>query len=229
MKSVKSKNGHWNGLTLKPTSFQARVLTNPYLPKPIRYSIVVAANWLFHGFLYMDTTEKVFFLILDLVLFVPLFLMFLAITNLVFSVTVSAIIAHTLHFFFNGHFYVLLKNLGHSEIGFARLKDYMNGLVKRANGKNEILAIVAYGSLSRHQLSESSDLDVRIFRQDGAINGLKACIFTFTERSRALLRKIPLDVYAFDGFRSLDKIDPSEPPAILYDPKRKLRDHYEKV
>jgi len=199
------------------------------MPKPIKYSIIVAANWLFHGFLYMDTTEKAFFLIIDLVLFVPLFLMFLAFTNLIFSVILSAIVAHTLHFFFNGHFYVLLKNLGRSETGFAHLKDYMNWLVKRADGKSEILAVVAYGSLSRHQLSESSDLDVRIVRQDGAINGLKACIFTFMERSRALLRKIPLDVYTFDGFRSLDKIDPSEPPVILYDPKRKLRDHYEKV
>lgn len=202
---------------------------NPYLPKPIRYSIVVVANWLFHGFLYMDITERAFFLTIDLALFVPLFLVFLSVASLFFSVILAAIIAHTLHFFFNGHFYVLLKNLGHSEIGFVRLKDYMNGLVKRANGKNEILAIAAYGSLSRHQLSESSDLDVRIVRQDGAINGLKACTFTFMERGRALLRKIPLDVYTCDGFRSLTKIDPSELPVILYDPKRKLRDHYEKV
>lgn len=213
---------------MKPNSFHARVLTNRYLPKVFKYGILILVNWFFHGFLYMDWTEKTFFLFLDGIFFLPVFLSLLAVSNLSLSVAIAIVAAHTLHWFFNGHLYVLFKNLGHSKTEFDHLKDYMKELSERAKGEKSILAIAVFGSLSRHQLTESSDLDVRIIRQRGAINGLKACMFTFMERSRALLGKIPLDVYTCDGFRSLSKIDTDELPVILYDPQKRLEEYYKR-
>jgi len=207
---------------MKPDSFQAKILNNRYLPWPFRFVIILFVNWVFHGFIYMDRTEKIFFLLLDGIFFLPIFFAFLALSNLSSSIILAVVITHTLHWLFNGHLYVLLKNLRLSKIELDCFAKYLSELRERAKREKSILAIAAFGSLSRGQLSESSDLDIRIIRRLGVINGIRACIFTFLERGRALLSKIPLDVYTLDGFQNLSKLCPDEPPVVLYDPQETL-------
>jgi predicted nucleotidyltransferase len=173
----------------------------------------------------MDSTEKVFYLVLDGFFFLPLFFSLSAILNRGSSIFLALITAHTLHWLFDGQLYGLARIFGLSSTKSEHFMDYTEGLRERAKKEKSILAIAVFGSLSRKQLTESSDLDIRVIRQPGALNGMRASIFTFLERSRALMGKIPLDVFVCDDFRSLLKLDPEELPVILYDPTGRLEEY----
>ncbi len=201
---------------MKPDSFQWKILNNKHLPKPLKFLIVIAVNWLFHGFLYMEKTEKAFFLLFDAVLFLPSWFFLYLATDFLFSIFVAFVFAHTIHWLFDGHIYVLLKNLGKCRTPLAKFEDYTNGLSERARSEKSIQSIIAFGSLSRGNFSDSSDLDLRLVRKPGVVNGIRACSFTLLERSRALISKFPLDVYTLDGPQGLSKMSPDEPPVLIY-------------
>jgi predicted nucleotidyltransferase len=205
---------------MKPESFQGKILANKYLPKPIKFLIIIIANWVFHGFLYMEKTEKAFFLIFDLLLFFPLWFFLSFVTNLLFSALGALLVAHTIHWLFDGHIYVMLKNLGRCKTPITKFSNYTNGLSERAKHEKSIFSIIAFGSLSRNEFSDSSDLDLRIVRKPGLVNGIRACSFTLLERGRALVDKFPLDVYTLDSPRNLSKMSPDEPPIIIYNSAR---------
>jgi predicted nucleotidyltransferase len=174
----------------------------------------------------MDRTEKAFFILLDGIFFLPLFCLIVASSvSALYAVLVALLIGHTMHWLFNGHVYVLVKKLGYAHTDKKRFTDYTAELSKRVSREPSIVAAAAFGSLSRGQLTEHSDLDVRIIRRGGAINGIRACFFTFLERSRALLGSFPLDIYTLDSLAGLrkEKLRSDEPPIILYDPENILR------
>ena len=76
--------------------------------------------------------------------------------------------------------------------------------------------VVAYGSLVREEWSSTSDLDARLIRYPGRLNGLRACWFLLCERTRALLAGFPLDMYLLDDEGSLQKLEADERPMYLY-------------
>jgi predicted nucleotidyltransferase len=87
----------------------------------------------------------------------------------------------------------------------------------RAERETSIQLIAIYGSMSRKELSESSDLDVRILRKKGFLNGLKACLFGSFERTRSLFNKFPLDLYVIDSKDHLSKTREDETAIVIYD------------
>ena len=207
----------WEKLLMRPDSFHAKIINNNYLPRFIKFFILLSANWLFHGLLYMEVTEKLFYLLLDGFLFFPLFFFFLNIVNLNLSIFISILIAHTIHWLFNGHIYVLFKNFNLLKIKKNRFIEYTKELQYKARKTQCILAVAIFGSLSRGVLTESSDLDVKIIRRSGIKNGFNACLFVFIERSRAFWNKFPLDIYVVDNYdQILNKSN--ELPFVLYDP-----------
>ena len=91
------------------------------------------------------------------------------------------------------------------------------------NAFGSISAIVAFGSLSRGEFTETSDIDMQIVRTPGIFNWVKANAFGFYLRSVAFLRKIPLDLYVLDGVNQIGRhISPHEPPIVVYDPTNAL-------
>jgi len=171
----------------------------------------------------MDRTEKTFFILLDGIFFLPLFCLIVASSvPTIYAASVAVSIAHTIHWLFNGHVYVLVKKLGYAHTDKKRFTDYTVELSRRVSREPSIMAAAAFGSLSRGQLTEHSDMDVRVIRRSGAINGVRACFFTFLERGRALLGSFPLDIYTLDGLAGLKKLRPDEPPVVLYDPENIL-------
>ena len=176
----------------------------------------------------MDTSEKIFFALLDCIFCILFF--FLAAASFVspvYSMLMGVVTGHTLHWLFDGHFYVLLKKLGYAHTEASQFDDYIAKLTQRAKREPSVAAVAAFGSLSRGQLTPKSDLDVRVIRHPGVVNGLKACFFTFLERSRALLVSLPLDIYTLDNIRGLKKLRSDEPPVILYDPQKLLHEFAE--
>lgn len=206
------------------SEFHKRLVKENRFPPYVKMPILIFSSWLFQGILYMDTTEKVFKILLDVLSFIPLYFVFRVYFYASSSTLIAVMLAHTLNWIFNGQLFVLLKNLKLTKTESKRFIQYLNDLKKRIEKENSILAAAAFGSLSREQLKETSDLDVRIIRKKGLINALRACLFVLLERMGSFFNKFPLDIYVLDGFKSLSKLN--EQPILLHDSKSMLKEYY---
>ncbi|WP_426962281.1 nucleotidyltransferase domain-containing protein [Haloparvum alkalitolerans] len=135
------------------------------------------------------------------------------------GIIASVLIAHTLNFIFNGHIFVVLKNVDLIHTDEKTFYNYCEFLRDLGAEHESIEAVVALGSLSRDELHSTSDLDIRIIRSDGVLNGIFACWLTTLARSRALFDKFPLDIFVLENAEELSKIreDERENLIVLYD------------
>jgi len=172
--------------------------------------VAVVMHWTFQSLFYMDPTERWFKLTLDLVLTL--------LGGTVLSVwlrwqvvwLIAFMVAHTLNFLFNGQLWGVLKHYGMVSHTYEEFCGYVQDLGERTGREPSIWYTVIYGSLSRQQWSPSSDLDARIVRYPGFVNGVRVCWFLLRERSRALIARFPLDVYVLDSESALGKLCPDE-------------------
>jgi hypothetical protein len=115
--------------------------------------------------------------------------------------------------------YLGLKPCKQGEFGV-----YTQQLKRRVQRKASIELVLLYGSTSRNELTENSDLDVRIIRKRGLINGLSACWFALCERSWAFINMFPLDIYVLDDGDKLSQMRKDEIPIIIYNSNNILND-----
>lgn len=183
--------------------------------------VIIITNWIFQGILYADRTERMFKIILDISLTI---LLFLVIANFdpIIRLMISFFISHTLNWIFNGQLFALAKNFGIVHNDPERIIEYAQGIKNRASKCKSICCVAIYGSLVRGEIKSTSDLDMRIIRNPGILNGLIACIFGLKERFRALISGFPIDMYIIDSPKHLLKMNPQEFPEILYDPTNVL-------
>jgi predicted nucleotidyltransferase len=184
--------------------------------------VIILTNWLFQGILYADKTEKAFKVLLDLILTMFLYSFLISLSNIYLDLIVSLIMSHTILFLLNGQLFVLARNFDIVYNDPQRIIDYANELKNRASYEKSISCLVLYGSLVRGEIKPTSDLDVRVIRKSGVLNGFRACMFGLKERSRALFLKFPLDMYVIDSPKSLLKMRADEIPVVLYDPNGTL-------
>jgi len=180
-----------------------------FLSRPLRFLygyplVAVISHWIFQSLFYMEATERWFKLSLDLILMgLAGFLLNLWLPwqpALIFGF----LTAHTLNFLFNGHLWGVLKNYGYVRIAYEDYTRYVSALAWRANQVAAIERIVIVGSLARQEWTPQSDLDARILCKRGAFNNLRVCLFLVKERTRALLQRFPLDLYALDHQSALN-------------------------
>lgn len=188
--------------------------------------IIIFTNWLFQGILYADKTEKIFKLCLDMTFAFLLYELAFG-SNNPNNLLVAFLISHTFNWIFNGQLFALAKNFGIVHNDPEKIINYAYGVKDRASREKSISSVVLYGSLVRKEIKSTSDLDLRIIRKGGLLNGLRACIFGFKERSRALFYRFPLDMYVIDSSKHLLKMRSDENPVILYDSNGFLNKHRE--
>ena len=131
------------------------------------------------------------------------------------SILTGILVVHTVNFLLNGHFWVLLK---HFDIGRNSSEEFdrvLQQLTRATRNEPSIQEAYVYGSGVRGVWSEHSDLDIRVIRRRGMFSALRSCWFVAKERSRALARKIPLDLYVLDDMKLLDRMREDESPIIL--------------
>jgi predicted nucleotidyltransferase len=183
--------------------------------------IVIITNWLFQGLLYSDRTEKMFKILIDFTLTLILFFI-ISHQNMLMGIFISFLISHTLNWIFNGQLFALAKNFDIVHTDPQKIIDYTNDITTRASKEKSINTVAVYGSLVREEIKTTSDLDIRIIRKSGFLNGINACIFGLKERIRALFQRFPLDIYVIDSPKHLLKMRTDEIPEILYDPNNIL-------
>lgn len=183
-----------------------------FLKTPV---LAVILHWIFQSLFYMDPTERWFKISLDylmagaIAMVLRLFLAPLA------ALAVAIALAHTINFLLNGQLWGVLKHYGLVYTTPQAFEQYLSGLSLRALKEPSIQNLYVYGSLARQEWSPLSDLDVRLVRHPGVLNGLRACWFVLKERSRALLARFPIDIYVMDQASSLNKLRPDEPAVAI--------------
>jgi glycosyltransferase involved in cell wall biosynthesis/predicted nucleotidyltransferase len=198
----------------------------------IEMTVSLFRNWFHQNMTYMDKTELIFKLMYEAMLFfITFFLMKILFSFGIYTnIVVSFLITHSITWFLSGHMWsLLIKKQGFSGPGVKNLLLSLIDLQKAISKERSILCCVGFGSLSRGELHDNSDLDLRIVRKPGLIKGLRACIFAFLKRLEAYKSRVELELYVGDNLRFLDKMRKDEPPVVLYDPKKVLSRRYSKT
>jgi predicted nucleotidyltransferase len=195
---------------------------NDFVKKLLRFPVFgVLVHWTLQGLLYMDWTERSFKLGLDAILTtIFAYLVGLKIT-FPYNWFLAFLIAHTLNFFLNAHFWTLLKHYGLISNSQEKFLEYSEKLCRRIASQKYITYAAVYGSWVRGEWSPASDLDVRVVH-NGIFSGLLACVFLFSERTRALFNHFPLDIYVLDNFIRLADMRSDEKPEVIVDRRTSL-------
>jgi len=195
--------------------------------------IIIAINWTFQGMLYATWSERLFRISLELIFATVIYIPLLSLVHSPIPVALSSLfIAHTLNYTFNscnpwgvlkfsGRTFNVEKNIG-----------FLQEITRKMGGtfRNNILVIATFGSMSRGQFDETSDIDMRIIRRHGVLNYVMTNVFALYLRSIAFIRKIPLDLFVLDDVNQIKRqMRPDEPPIIIYDPNNIISKTYERT
>lgn len=193
--------------------------------------LVLIKQWIHQGFTYLDKTEMLYRIVWEML--PATLLAWLLITysslNPVHGILLSVFIVHTLNWILNFNFWTCItftfpgvKNPGNE----ATIK-YLRQMQSRMLRHQCIGGCMLYGSISRKAWHDKSDLDMRILRKPGRLNGFKAYLVVFTERIRAVFAMQPLDLYLADSTRFLKKMRKDEFPVFLKNDDERLHQLYQ--
>jgi predicted nucleotidyltransferase len=195
----------------------------------IKFNVTIR-NWIHQGFFYLDKTEMFYRLIWELIPFTFFIYILNPIGNLnwICSMLLSGFISHTLNWIFNDNFWTCImftfpKILNPGE---KLTIEYLSHLQNRTNNNESISGCMIYGSLSRGEWHIKSDLDIRILRNPGLLNGFIAYFFVFKERIIAVFKKQPLDIYLADSVCFLRKLRSDEFPIFIKNNDVRLKEEY---
>jgi predicted nucleotidyltransferase len=177
----------------------------------------LAMHWTFQNMLNMDRTELSCKLILDIFLTLVFASLLSIWLPLMAAIIAGLLLAHTLNFLFNGQIFVVLKHFGDVSHELSEHECYLEAVKDRLRREPSIRWAAVYGSMTRGELKTTSDLDIRLIRYSGFINGIRACWFALHERSHAHLNRYPIDILVFDSPRLLSRLREDERPLVIYD------------
>jgi predicted nucleotidyltransferase len=190
--------------------------------RPILWNL--ARNWLHQAMTYMDTGERSFRVAIELLEISVLAFVFLSVgVGHLTSILGACVLVHTFNWITNGLFWsvMLFSFPNMRNAGEYRTCEYLNKMTERLKGIESISGLALYGSVSRGQWHERSDIDMRILRKPGFGNLISAAACMMRERFIALLHKQPMDMYLADGTDYLLKMRADENPIFLI--KRDVR------
>jgi len=190
------------------------------LPDVIANSIPfrLLRSWVFQGVLYMHWRELVFRCLGELLLVAVLWLAGCIVFVKCVNVFVILVIAHTVMWLFDGHLWALSIGDGQRLVRNKpeRILTYLRGLHGRLERTSSVDTCVIFGSLSRGEFTENSDLDVLCCRKLGMLSTVRAYSAGVRERAIAFARRIPIELYFYDldDFAGLDE---KERPLLIKD------------
>lgn len=192
----------------------------------------IPRGWAHQGFFYLDRTQRTARIVFELV---PTAFFSLLISR-IFEISLSNIwlwagslfATHTLNWIFNCNWWagILFTFPGLRNPGEKTTCDYLNSMADRLRNISAVSGVMIFGSVSRRQWHERSDLDIRLLRRKGFVNGIIAAAVLFREKVIALFCRQPLDIYLADDIRFLKKMRADETPVFLKKNDPRLDKHY---
>ena len=144
-----------------------------------------------------------------------LILLILFYLHITFSFIIALVFSHTLNMLFNGHFFALGRYFGITKVHCSGYFEYIDKMKSRLKKKKCMRFVLIYGSLSRKQISETSDLDVRVLPNNNLNAIMLCCFWVFLERSIGLLNRFPVDIYVESKPAGLNRMRSDEVPIVL--------------
>lgn len=188
-------------------------------------------NWLHQGFLYLDITERIFRIFMEII---PTLLLVYVLSSLLprceksVVVVSSLLLVHTLNWIFNDNWWACLlfafpnmKNPGEKNTCL-----YLNSMASRLVKNDSISGAMIFGSISRRKWHDKSDIDVRFLRSPGIVNAFCSVFVLLRERCIAVYLRQPLDVYLADSVNFLMKMRKDEYPIFLKKKDERLNSVY---
>jgi len=187
---------------------------------------LIFINWLFQGMFGLgriDLIGKIFIEVLIISCFN------IIIGKITFQgFILSIVIAHTLNWIFNTHFWVLGRFLGITQTPTHQFYKYLENLKQRINHSFGLNGVIVIGGASRgEKIRSTSDLDIFFIAKPNQISKLKALAFTIKERITAFVFKFPLDLYLYENIAEMNKHRKDEVPFVLYDSANMVKAFYE--
>lgn len=192
----------------------------------------IFCNLIHQSFFYLDRTEmfmRVIWEILPTSLFYALFVLLFKPGSAychIGMLTVSVFLTHFLNWIFNNNFWNCMNSAfpWRSNRGTERTLAYLNGMKTRLAGHRSISGMMFLGSLSRFEWHDRSDIDMRLLRAPGLLNGISAALLMSRERVIAVFERQPLDAYLADTPEMLVKRRKDETPIFLLKRDARLED-----
>jgi hypothetical protein len=189
------------------------------LPILLRLPVLLASAIVFQSLVYMEAAERWYKIVQN-----TAFGIIALKLNEGMSVPVAIVVGHLSGFFLNGQLPGVLKNVGLLETPPERFARWIRLIELCGERAEAISAVGIYGSLSRNELSQESDLDVRIVRRGGIRNAVESCVISNGLRLAATVTLFPIDIYVVYSSASLDKLRDDEDVQVLVDKDRVFYD-----
>ena len=189
---------------------------------------ILAANWCLQGIRGMDRKELSFRLALELLVASILALHVASSVGVPLAVLAGFLVAHTLSFTFNGQVWVCARYCRLYRRDPAALDGFLRAVVGDLQRLYWLQEAVCIGSLGRTGTVRGarSDLDLRLLFPPGPLAWLRVNLLLLRLRTRALLGRIPLDLYAYERLERLRRFDQRERLLVLLDRDGRLATLY---
>lgn len=181
--------------------------------------MIFISAWILQGMRIMNWREVVIKLGLDI--FITFLLWFCGLHWII-----SLLIAHTVNFTFNGQLFAMFTHMGATGVPASRFLNYTIKISESCHQKTFLRAAIAYGSLSRGCYKSTSDIDLRLIPQPGAINWWKTALWALSLRAKAFVFRYPLDMYVYDPEVVVKKMRTDELPIILDEKDESMKSYY---
>ena len=197
-----------------------------YLLSQNKLSIILI-NWIFQGMLGMDVLDLIGKLCIDI--FFTLIFVFLFGSSYTINWFFAFIIAHSINWLINTHFWVIGRFIGFTRTDSKRFYLYLKSITKRFSKNKSLLGIIVIGAASRGGgVKETSDIDMYFISKKGLKNSINSVQFTWRERFLAFINKFPLDLCLARDLKVMLKHRKDEVPFVIFDPEKRVEEFYKK-
>jgi predicted nucleotidyltransferase len=168
----------------------------------------------------MDKGERLLKIFFEAILIIAFFFILCAFFEITYFllIIVSVFVIHSIMWIFNDHFWGLISDVGTvPSLSKEKLILYCNRIYKITKSSKSIIAILVFGSISRKEIHDQSDIDIRIIRRPGFTNLISAYFLCMKLRFDAFIHVIPFDLFLGDDMMFLNKLSRNELPVVIHD------------
>ena len=183
----------------------------------------LSIGWITHAIHSTDYSEKIFRIIIEMVLMLGLFTYIYYWSAFERDITASAIVAfilsHTIMWLLDGNFWVYVLDSFHwmKNPGINKIVSYVKLCRKLFQLADLSEAILIYGSMCRGEFHNKSDLDLRIVRRSDSWLGVLCLPIALFLRAVSFFIILPVDLQVSDSFEFLDRqMRNDEIPIVVY-------------
>jgi len=180
-------------------------------------------GWITHAIHSTDYSERIFRIIIEILLMLVLLIYFYYWSpfqrDIIASAIVAFIVSHTIMWLLDGNFwvYVLDSFDWMKNPGIDKIVSYVKLCRKLFQLGDLTEAILIFGSMSRGEFHNKSDLDLRIVRRKDSILGILCLPVALFLRALSFFMVLPVDLQVSDSFNFLDRqMRKDEIPIVVY-------------